>query len=65
MAEKNIQDYFIHRFKIMNGNLTLCNRPYRVIGFNSKGVEDIIQIRNVPLKNDDVTCLDCKSILTK
>lgn len=62
---KNFEDTEIHGFKLMNGNFTLCERPYRVIGFNSIGKEDVIQIREVSLSNEDITCGDCKQMLRK
>lgn len=63
MTEKKIIDTDIHSFKIMNGNFALCERPYRIIGFNSNGKEDVIQIREVSQINSNVTCVDCKQIL--
>lgn len=61
--EKNIIDKDIHSFKIMNGNFTLCQKPYIIIGFNSDGQEDVLRIRKVTNIKSDVTCLDCKKIL--
>lgn len=66
MKAKILEDSAVHKFKIMNGNLTLCGREYRIIGFEEHSfAPDVIQTREVTQDQDKVTCLQCLTILIR